>query len=280
MEIIEAIRPLRAALKHLPRPVGLVPTMGFLHAGHLALIERARKETRSLVVSVFINPEQFGSHEDIKTYPRDMGSDLVKLEEAGADLVFTPPVSEIYPPGFASYVEVGQIGERLEGEYRAGHFKGVATIVCKLISLVRPERAYFGEKDYQQTKVVAQLNADLNLGSEIVVLPTVRESDGLALSTRNIYLDPRERDAATILYRSLSLAREMVSDGILDVERIRCRMRVAICAEPLSEVDYISIVNEATLEEIDSIMDSARALVAIRIGKTRLIDNMGLFVEG
>ena len=280
MEIIEAIRPLRAALKHLPRPVGLVPTMGFLHAGHLALIERARKETRSLVVSVFINPEQFGSDEDIKTYPRDMGSDLVKLEEAGVDLVFTPPVSEIYPPGFASYVEVGQIGERLEGEYRAGHFKGVATIVCKLISLVRPERAYFGEKDYQQTKVVAQLNADLNLGSEIVVLPTVRESDGLALSTRNIYLDPRERDAATILYRSLSLAREMVSDGILDVERIRCRMRVAICAEPLSEVDYISIVNEATLEEIDSIKDSARALVAIRIGKTRLIDNMSLFVEG
>ena len=177
MEIIEAIRPLRAALKHLPRPVGLVPTMGFLHAGHLALIERARKETRSLVVSVFINPEQFGSHEDIKTYPRDMGSDLVKLEEAGVDLVFTPPVSEIYPPGFASYVEVGQIGERLEGEYRAGHFKGVATIVCKLISLVRPERAYFGEKDYQQTKVVAQLNIDLNLGSEIMVLPTVRESD-------------------------------------------------------------------------------------------------------
>ena len=280
MEIIEAIRPLRAALKHLPRPVGLVPTMGFLHAGHLALIERARKETRSLVVSVFINPEQFGSDEDIKTYPRDMGSDLVKLEEAGVDLVFTPPVSEIYPPGFASYVEVGQIGERLEGEYRAGHFKGVATIVCKLISLVRPERAYFGEKDYQQTKVVAQLNADLNLGSEIVVLPTVRESDGLALSTRNIYLDPWERGAATILYRSLSLAREMVSDGILDVERIRCRMRVAICAEPLSEVDYISIVNEATLEEIDSIKDSARALVAIRIGKTRLIDNMSLFVEG
>lgn len=280
MEIIEAIRPLRAALKHLPRPVGLVPTMGFLHAGHLALIERARKETRSLVVSVFINPEQFGSDEDIKTYPRDMGSDLVKLEEAGVDLVFTPPVSEIYPPGFASYVEVGQIGERLEGEYRAGHFKGVATIVCKLISLVRPERAYFGEKDYQQTKVVAQLNVDLNLGSEIVVLPTVRESDGLALSTRNIYLDPWERGAATILYRSLSLAREMVSDGILDVERIRCRMRVAICAEPLSEVDYISIVNEATLEEIDSIKDSARALVAIRIGKTRLIDNMSLFVEG
>lgn len=279
MEIIEAIEPLRAALTHLARPVGLVPTMGFLHAGHLALIERARKETRSLVVSVFINPEQFGPHEDIKTYPRDMGSDFVKLEEAGVDLVFTPSTSEVYPPGFASYVEVGQIGERLEGKYRPGHFKGVATIVCKLISLVRPERAYFGEKDYQQTKVVAQLNIDLNLGSEIMVLPTVRESDGLALSTRNTYLDSRERDAAAILYRSLSLAREMVSDGIRDAEKVRCRMKAAICTEPLSEVDYISIVDEATLKEIDSINDSARALVAIRIGKIRLIDNMSLFVK-
>jgi pantoate--beta-alanine ligase len=254
--------------------------MGFLHDGHLALIERARKETRTLVVSVFVNPEQFGPHEDIKMYPRNMGSDLVKLDEAGVDLVFTPSVSEIYPPGFASYVDVGQVGERLEGKYRPGHFKGVATIVCKLISVVRPEQAYFGEKDYQQTKVVTQLNTDLNLGSKITILPTVRESDGLALSTRNTYLDPRERDAATILYRSLSLAREMVSDGILDVERVRCRMRAAICTEPLSEVEYISIVNEATLEEIDYINDSARALVAIRIGKTRLIDNMSLVVKG
>ena len=278
MEIIEAIEPLRTAVGHLSCPVGLVPTMGFLHAGHLALIERAREETRSLVVSIFVNPEQFEADEDIKTYPRDIDSDFLKLEQAGVDLVFTPSVSEVYPPGFASYVEIGQIGQKLEGEYRPGHFKGVATIVCKLISLVRPERAYFGEKDYQQTRVVAQLNKDLNLGCEIIVLPTVREPDGLALSTRNVYLDSRERDAATILYRALSLAREMVRDGIRDAGEVRFRMREAICAEPLSSLDYISIVDEATLEEIDSINDSARALVAIRIGKTRLIDNISLSV--
>jgi pantoate--beta-alanine ligase len=200
------------------------------------------------------------------------------LEQAGVDLVFTPSVSEVYPPGFASYVEIGQIGQKLEGEYRPGHFKGVATIVCKLVSLIRPDRAYFGEKDFQQTRVVSQLNKDLNLGCEIIVLPTVREPDGLALSTRNVYLDSRERDAATILYRALSLAREMVRDGIRDAGEVRFRMREAICAEPLSSLDYISIVDEATLEEIDSINDSARALVAIRIGKTRLIDNIGLSV--
>jgi pantoate--beta-alanine ligase len=278
MEIIEAIEPLRTAVGHLSCPVGLVPTMGFLHAGHLALIERAREETRSLVVSIFVNPEQFETDEDIKTYPRDIDSDFLKLEQAGVDLVFTPSVSEVYPPGFASYVEIGQIGQKLEGEYRPGHFKGVATIVCKLVSLIRPDRAYFGEKDFQQTRVVSQLNKDLNLGCEIIVLPTVREPDGLALSTRNVYLDSRERDAATILYRALSLAREMVRDGIRDAGEVRFRMREAICAEPLSSLDYISIVDEATLEEIDSINDSARALVAIRIGKTRLIDNIGLSV--
>ena len=278
MEIIEAIEPLRTAVGHLSCPVGLVPTMGFLHAGHLALIERAREETRSLVVSIFVNPEQFETDEDIKTYPRDIDSDFLKLEQAGVDLVFTPSVSEVYPPGFASYVEIGQIGQKLEGEYRPGHFKGVATIVCKLVSLIRPDRAYFGEKDFQQTRVVSQLNKDLNLGCEIIVLPTVREPDGLALSTRNVYLDSRERDAATILYRALSLAREMVRDGIRDAGEVRFRMREAICAEPLSSLDYISIVDEATLEEIDSINDSARALVAIRIGKTRLIDNISLSV--
>ncbi len=279
MEVIEGIEPLRAAIKQLAQPVGLVPTMGFLHAGHLAIVEGARKETRGLVVSIFVNPEQFGPGEDIKIYPRDMDSDLAQLKEVGVDLVFAPSVSEVYPSGFDSYVQVGQIGERLEGKYRPGHFRGVATIVCKLISLVRPARVYFGEKDFQQTRVVNQINTDLNLGSEIVVIPTVREPDGLALSTRNGYMDSRERDAANILYRSLNLARKMVREGVRDAAKIQCGMRAAIQTEPLATVDYIDIVDEATLEESASINNSTRVLVAVRIGKVRLIDNMRLFAK-
>ena len=250
--------------------------MGFLHAGHMALVDRARRETRGLVVSIFVNPAQFGPDEDFRTYPRDMESDLARLRDAGVDLVFAPSVGEMYPPGFDTYVNVRRIGERLEGEYRPGHFKGVATVVCKLLAVVRPDRAYFGEKDFQQSRVVAQLNADLSLGCEVVTVPTMREPDGLALSSRNVYLDSKEREAATVLYRSLSLAREMARDGVRDAGAIRSAMRDSIQTEPLAAADYVSVADESTLDELDRVDGPARALVAVRIGGTRLIDNMRL----
>ena len=276
MEVIEDIASLRGAIAELPRPIGLVPTMGSLHAGHMALVDRARTETRGLVVSIFVNPAQFGPSEDFQSYPRDAESDLAKLNDAGVDLVFTPSVEEIYPPGFDTYVDVGRIGERLEGEHRPGHFRGVATVVYKLLAIVRPARAYFGEKDFQQSRVVTQLAADLNLGSDIVAVPTVREPDGLALSSRNVYLDSQEREAATVLYKSLSQARDMARDGVRDARAIRSVMHDSIQAETLATVDYISVADESTLDELDRIDGPARALVAVRIGKTRLIDNMSL----
>ena len=276
MEVIEGIASLRGAIAELPRPIGLVPTMGSLHAGHMALVDRARTETRGLVVSIFVNPAQFGPSEDFQSYPRDAESDLAKLNDAGVDLVFTPSVEEIYPPGFDTYVDVGRIGERLEGEHRPGHFRGVATVVYKLLAIVRPARAYFGEKDFQQSRVVTQLAADLNLGSDIVAVPTVREPDGLALSSRNVYLDSQEREAATVLYKSLSQARDMARDGVRDARAIRSVMHDSIQAETLATVDYISVADESTLDELDRIDGPARALVAVRIGKTRLIDNMSL----
>ena len=276
MEVIEGIASLQGAIAKLPRPLGLVPTMGSLHAGHMALVDRARTETRGLVVSIFVNPAQFGPSEDFQSYPRDAESDLAKLKDAGVDLVFTPPVEEIYPLGFDTYVDVGRIGERLEGEYRPGHFRGVATVVYKLLAIVRPARAYFGEKDFQQSRVVTQLAADLNLGSDIIAVPTVREPDGLALSSRNVYLDSQEREAATVLYKSLSQARDMTRDGVRDARAIRSVMHDSIQAETLATVDYVSVADESTLDELDRIDGPARALVAVRIGKTRLIDNMSL----
>ena len=237
----------------------------------MALVRRARSENLTLAVSVFVNPAQFGPGEDLASYPRDIDADLLKLESAGTDLVFAPSVGEIYPDGFDTYVDVGRTAERLEGAARPGHFRGVATVVCKLLAIVRPDRAYFGQKDAQQSLVVNRLNADLNLGAEIVVVPTVREADGLALSSRNVYLGPEERNAATVLYRALSLARDL---GISDAEETRCQMRALIESEPLARIDYVSIADAATLEELDQISGPALASLAVRIGETRLIDNI------
>ena len=274
MQVIESIAAFRNAYDRAEKPVGLVPTMGFLHEGHMALVRRCRMENATATVSIFVNPTQFGPSEDFATYPRDMDSDLTKLEGAGVDLVFAPPVEEVYPAGFDTFVDVGRIGERLEGEHRAGHFRGVATVVCKLLTVVRPDRAYFGQKDAQQCLVVNRLNDDLNLGAEIVVCPTVRDADGLALSSRNVYLSATEREAALSLNRSLSLAQKLRRAGETDASLIRQRMRQVITQFPAASIDYISIADADNLSELETIDRPALVSLAVRFGKTRLIDNV------
>ena len=274
MRVIESVAAFRQAHGGAQKPLGLVPTMGFLHEGHLALVRRARAENATAAVSIFVNPTQFGPNEDFSSYPRDMDADLAKLEGAGVDLVFAPTVDEVYPAGFDTHVDVGRIGARLEGEHRAGHFQGVATVVCKLLAIVRPDRAYFGQKDAQQCLVVKRLNADLNLGAEIVVCPTVRDADGLALSSRNVYLSAAERIAALSLHKSLLLARELHRAGVRDADEIRARMRRLIGEQPLASIDYISIADAQDLTELDRIDAAALVSLAVRIGKTRLIDNV------
>jgi pantoate--beta-alanine ligase len=271
MRVSETIDGFRGLASGLDRPLGLVPTMGSLHDGHMSLVRRARAESATLAMSIFVNPTQFGPKEDYASYPRDMDADYARLEEAGVDLVLAPPTEEMYPAVFTTRVDVGDLAERLEGASRPGHFVGVATVVTKLLSIVRPDTAYFGQKDAQQGMVIQRLNADLNLGARIVLCPTVREADGLALSSRNAALNADERRAATVLFRALSAA---VGMGIGDAEPIRRRMREIIETEPLAELDYVSIGDPQTLGELDTVTGPSLALVAVRIGKTRLIDNM------
>ena len=256
------------------RPLGLVPTMGSLHDGHLALVRSGRADNATLAASIFVNPAQFGPSEDLATYPRDMASDLARLENEGVDLVFAPSADGMYPAGFDTWVTVGALADRLEGRSRPDHFRGVATVVCKLLTIVRPDRVYFGQKDFQQTVVVSRMVADLNLGAAVVVVPTVREPDGLALSSRNAYLTPDERRAAPVLYRGLALARRMHDDNISDAAQIRDEMERSIASEPLATVDYISIADPETLTELDTIDGPAVASLAVRIGNIRLIDNL------
>ena len=271
MKTFETVAAFRAACDAAERPLGLVPTMGALHAGHRSLLDRARSDNSTLAASIFVNPTQFGHSEDFSTYPRDRESDLAMMEETGVDLLFTPSVEEMYPEGFETSVDVGRIAERLEGEHRSGHFLGVATVVCKLLSITRPDRAYFGQKDAQQSLVIKRLNTDLNLGAEIVVCPTVREPDGLALSSRNKYLSPKERKAAGVLYRSLKLAEDLVT---CDANEIRRRMHDLIDTERLATADYVSVADAETLEELDVVDRPALVSVAVHIAATRLIDNI------
>jgi pantoate--beta-alanine ligase len=271
MRVIETINEFRAATSAIDRPLGLVPTMGALHDGHMSLVSRARAESATLAVSIFVNPAQFGPKEDYASYPRDMDTDLTRLREAGVDLVLAPMTDEMYPAGSHTRVDVGSLSGRLEGESRPGHFVGVATVVTKLLSIVRPDTAYFGQKDAQQGLVISRLNADLNLGAQIVLCPIVREADGLALSSRNAGLSADERQAATVLYKALSAAGSMETDN---AEQIRQRMREIIEEEPMASLDYVSVANPQTLDELDTMTEAALALVAVRIGKTRLIDNM------
>ncbi len=256
------------------RIVGLVPTMGALHQGHLSLIHRARQECNPVIASIFVNPAQFGPKEDFTKYPRSFESDLAQLSAAGVDSLFAPDGAEIYPGGFRTYVNVEGLSERLEGRSRPGHFRGVATVVLKLLEIVQPHFAYFGRKDAQQARIVQQLVCDLNLEANIVVCPIVRESDGLALSSRNAYLKSGERHAATVLYRALDAARKEIASGARDALHLQAAMRRVLDAEPLASTDYAEIVDAGTFEPVTQIRRACYALVAAFIGGTRLIDNM------
>lgn len=275
MLVLETVSSFRAARKEAGT-LGLVPTMGYLHAGHLALVERARAENQAVAVTIFVNPTQFGPTEDLLRYPRDLPRDLRMLEVAGVDLVFVPAVEEMYPRGFATYVEVEGVTRGLEGAVRPGHFKGVATVVCKLLNIAGAERAYFGQKDAQQTVVVRRMAADLNIPTEIVVVPTVREADGLALSSRNAYLAPEERAAAPVLYRALTAARTAWEGGEHRGERLRAIMAGVLAREPGALVDYVSVADPDTLAELEDAQGRALLSLAVRIGRTRLIDNLSV----
>jgi pantoate--beta-alanine ligase len=249
--------------------------MGYLHAGHISLVDMARKESDVVVVSIFVNPTQFGPKEDLSRYPRNLEGDLAQLKEAGVDWVFTPTAEEIYPPGYSTYVDVRVVTETLEGAARPGHFLGVATVVAKLFNLVQPHRAYFGQKDAQQVAVIRQMVRDLNFPLEIVVGETLREPDGLAMSSRNVYLNPEERQAATVLYRALSAAKALWNSGERRGDSLREAMTSTLQAEPLARPDYVSVADPRTLQELDDGGDARGALasLAVRIGSTRLIDN-------
>ena len=276
MELFTTVRQMVQAREAAPRPLGLVPTMGYLHAGHLALVKRAREESTTVVVSIFVNPAQFGPGEDLATYPRDMERDLALLEQERADMVFAPSVEEIYPTGYSTYVDLEGMTSRLEGEQRPEHFRGVATVVTKLFTIVRPDRSYFGQKDGQQLVVVRRLAQDLNLCTEVVAVPTVREPDGLALSSRNAYLSEQERKAAPVLSRALRRVEELWRSGERDGEALRREMRGMVQAEPLAELDYVSVADVVTLEELGTVDRRAMASLAVRIGRARLIDNVQL----
>jgi len=276
MKVVEKISEMRRLRQQIAEPVGLVPTMGYLHEGHLALVERARAENSSVVASIFVNPTQFGPQEDFKHYPRDHELDLSILEKEKTDIVFMPSVAEMYPEPFDSWVEVSKITKHLEGAARPGHFRGVATVVAKLFNIVQPSRAYFGQKDAQQSIVIRKMVADLNMNLEIITIPTVREADGLAMSSRNIYLNSEQRQAATVLYQALSLAKQLWSHGEKDAERIRQQMLTLVQRQPLTDIDYVSIADNETLDELDTVSPPALVSLAVRIGKTRLIDNVVL----
>lgn len=282
MKVITTIPDLRALRANLSpqHTLGFVPTMGYLHAGHISLVELARKENSVVVVSIFVNPTQFGPNEDFARYPRDTERDMAMLREAGVDWVFAPSVEEMYPPGYSTYVDVREVTARLEGELRPGHFTGVATVVAKLFNIVQPHRAYFGQKDAQQAAVIRKMAADLNFPLQIVVGQTVREPDGLAMSSRNIYLNAEERQAALCLYNALSAAQALWEKGERRGSALREAMQQVLAAEPLARADYVSVADPLTLRELDDSGQAHEALasLAVRIGKTRLIDNFLLSV--
>ena len=256
------------------RVIGLVPTMGALHSGHLVLVERARKECSPVYASIFLNPKQFGPKEDLSKYPRPLEEDTAKLEAARVDGLFLPDAADMYPPGFSTYVQVEGLSERLEGKSRPGHFRGVTTVVLKLLEIVQPHFAYFGRKDAQQARVVQQMVDDLNLDTEIVLCPIVREGDGLAMSSRNVYLDAEERKAAMVLSRALRAAEKEITAGVCDSLQLQQAMRKVLEAEPRARVDYAEIVDAETFEPMLRVGRRGYAVLAVFIGKTRLIDNL------
>jgi pantoate--beta-alanine ligase len=254
--------------------IGLVPTMGALHAGHRALIRAARLSCDAVVVSLFVNPAQFGPKEDFSRYPRQPKADAALCDKEGVDVLFAPPVNEIYPDGFETTVAVPKLARRWEGEQRPGHFEGVATVVTKLLALVRPAAAFFGQKDFQQAALIRRLVQDLNLGTRVIVYPTVREADGLALSSRNVFLTPAQRRAAPVLFQALKAGRAAIRSGIHSGARIQQIMRRIVAAEPMASLDYLAVCDPDTLEPLAQVRDRAVLLGAIRIGTIRLIDNL------
>lgn len=279
MQTVVTLSELHQARKALPDPLGLVPTMGYLHDGHLSLVRRARQECASVVASIFVNPTQFGPNEDLASYPRDTERDLALLKQAGADLVWLPAPEVMYPAGYQTWVEVEHLSKPLEGAMRPGHFRGVATVVAKLFNAVQPHRAYFGQKDAQQAAVIRRMVLDLNFPLEVVVCPIVREPDGLAMSSRNTYLDGPQRQAATVLHRALLTAQAAYNGGERQAEALRQVMLDTLNAEPLARPQYVSCADPDTLQEIEGEASPGALLsMAVYVGKTRLIDNSFLGV--
>jgi pantoate--beta-alanine ligase len=276
MQVVRTIAEMKNVRSILAGTVGFVPTMGYLHDGHLELVRQAKKENDVTIVSIFVNPTQFGPKEDFERYPRDTDRDLRLLKEVGTDYVFIPLPADMDPSGFDSWVDIKGITERLEGAARPGHFRGVATIVAKLFNIVQPERSYFGQKDAQQCCVIKRMVADLNMPLEIVIVPTVREADGLALSSRNVYLSREQRQQAPVLHQSLQLARQLWEKGETYAAIIKQRMTELIQEKPLAEIEYISIADAETLAELEVLMSPTLISMVVRFGKTRLLDNIVL----
>ncbi len=274
MRIIHTIAEYQEARRSLRGSLGLVPTMGYLHEGHLSLVRRARDENDTCAAWIFVNPLQFGPSEDYERYPRDEARDIALLEQEGVDLLFMPSAEEIYPPGFSTYVEAQGVSEQLEGRVRPGHFRGVATVVLKFFNIMTPNRAYFGQKDAQQVVVLKKLVRDLNLPVELVICPTVRDPDGLAMSSRNAYLTPEERAAAPVLYRALTVAQDAWSMGQTSADKLRFAMMGVISSHQLATLDYVSIAHPETLKELDVTEEGALVSGAIMFSKARLVDNI------
>jgi pantoate--beta-alanine ligase len=275
MQVINTISEMRQTRKTLKKTLGFVPTMGYLHEGHLSLVRQARAENKLVAVSIFVNPTQFGPKEDFKNYPRDTNRDLAMLEPL-TDIIFMPSNEEMYPAGYDSWVEVKGITEVMEGSARPGHFRGVSTVVLKFFNIIEPTRAYFGQKDAQQVTVIKKMVKDLNMNLEIITCPTVREADGLAMSSRNTYLSPEQRRAAPMLYQALLMAKERAAQGEWDAVAIRKEMTRLIQKESLADIEYISIADNETLKEIHRIKYPALVSMAVKFGRTRLIDNIVL----
>jgi pantoate--beta-alanine ligase len=271
---IEWMKQVARQARYEGRPTGFVPTMGALHAGHLSLVRAALAQCRPVIASIFVNPTQFGPSEDFQKYPRTLDADGRKLEDAGVDYLFAPEAPEIYPQGFRTWVNVEGLSDRLEGRVRPGHFRGVTTVVLKLLEIIQPQKAFFGRKDAQQARIIRQMARDLHLNSEILVCPIVREADGLAMSSRNAYLNPRDRRAATILFRALDAARASIAGGERDALRLTAAMREMLRTEPLAEPDYVELVDAETLEPVTRLRGACLALIAARVGAVRLIDNL------
>jgi pantoate--beta-alanine ligase len=270
---VKAMNDLSSSIRRKGRSIGFVPTMGYLHDGHISLVKKAKEQNDVVIVSIFVNPTQFGPKEDLKKYPRDMKRDVALLSKNGADIVFCPSVKEMYPEGYGTYIEVKSLSDKLCGASRPGHFKGVATVVAKLFNIVRPDAAYFGEKDYQQLVIIRRMVSDLNMGVKVISMPTVREKSGLAMSSRNSYLSKDEISRALVINRALKFAKALVASGVTSAPRIRAAIS-QLMGTALLKIDYISICDPVTLDERSSIKGKTLIAVAAYVGKTRLIDNI------